>query len=136
MLLCWHILCQHICGRSYMTMLHASFHRKSIILGKLVARRRCRFLDTEIDGSSLGCINVLCLEQGTIRIASVDSADYWVADGNTPFTGICSVPRSFPIKCIWNQHIVINHHFLFKRNTDSFFITYALYKQHIDTYVY
>ena len=34
----------------------------------------CRFLDTEFDGSNLG-ISICALEQDTIRIASVDSAE-------------------------------------------------------------
>ena len=60
-----------------------------------------RFLDTEIDDSTLGCINVLCLwARHLIYIASVVSADKWVPVWDTSVKGVCSVLSTLHRVCL------------------------------------
>ena len=44
----------------------------------------------QCEGSIDDCVNVLCPEQDTIGIASIESAEYQISDCSTFMSGVCS----------------------------------------------
>ena len=100
LILCSHRCCCFFCFFFYIWKGYAlsgeialkNNHYIIIIIIILVTQLRSSFLDTEIDVSNHGCIDVLCpWARYLIRIASVDSDVKSVLGGITLVKGVCSL---------------------------------------------